>query len=156
MGLEKIRIEFIGDILEVIIKSLPLFSSYKLINKDIQKLSSPTKVSNYNFIFYSLSSHRELYVQIQDFFKFQKITFWIRNELDVKSNRLNLLNYFISELNNRSIKQKLVFKITTENDLEKSLKKIFEYLAICSDDKLKEVIRGKIWIDTPFDWGEYK
>ena len=58
MGLRKIEIDTIGNIIEAIIKSLPLFSNYKLVKKDIQELSSPTEVINYDFVFISAKYNR--------------------------------------------------------------------------------------------------
>ena len=105
MGLRKIDIHIIGNILEVIIRSLPLFSSYELIKKDIQDLSSPTKVTNYDFVFISEKYNRWLFVRLSDFFKHQNMVIWINELINKKHTNIDLSSYFISKLNNKTIKQ---------------------------------------------------
>lgn len=156
MGLNKIEIEVIGNILRIVIKSLPLFSSYKLIRKDIQELSSPTKVTNYDFVFISEKYNRWLFVRLQDFFKHQNLVIWINELIDKKNTNIDFENYFISLLNNKAIKQKLIFKINSESDLKSELGRIFLYINEHMDDKLKKVVTGELWIDMPVDWGDYK
>lgn len=156
MGLRKIDIHIIGGILEVIIKSLPLFSSYELIKKDIQDLSSPTKVTNYDFVFISEKYNRWLFVRLSDFFKHQNMVIRINELINKKHTNIDLSSYFISELNNKTIKQKLVFKVNSENDLKDELEKTFKYIDEQMDVKLKKAVLGELWIDMPFDWGDYK
>lgn len=156
MGLRKIDIHIIGNILEVIIRSLPLFSSYELIKKDIQDLSSPTKVTNYDFVFISEKYNRWLFVRLSDFFKHQNMVIWINELINKKHTNIDLSSYFISKLNNKTIKQKLVFKVNSENDLKDELEKTFKYINEQMDDKLKKVVLGELWIDMPVDWGDYK
>jgi hypothetical protein len=156
MGLRKIEIELIGNILEVIIKSLPLFSSFELIKKDIQEISSPTKITNYDFVFISKKYNRWLFVRLQDFYNYQGIVIWINELIKKKNTNIDLENYFISKLNNKTIKQKLIFKVNSENDLKDGLKKIFEYINEHMDNSLKKIIMGESWIDMPVDWGDYK
>ena len=156
MGLRKIDIHIIGNILEVIIRSLPLFSSYELIKKDIQDLSSPTKVTNYDFVFISEKYNRWLFVRLSDFFKHQNMVIWINELINKKHTNIDLSSYFISKLNNKTIKQKLVFKVNSENDLKDELEKTFKQINEQMDDKLKKVVLGELWIDMPVDWGDYK
>tara|TARA_R110000796_G_scaffold250788_3_gene380599 strand:- start:133 stop:603 length:471 start_codon:yes stop_codon:yes gene_type:complete len=156
MGLRKIEIDTIGNIIEAIIKSLPLFSNYKLVKKDIQELSSPTEVINYDFVFISAKYNRWMFVRLQDFFKHQNLVIWINELINKKNTNIDLGNYFISELNNKKIKQQLFFKIHSENDLKNKLECAFRNINEQMDDKLKKVLMGELWINTPLDWGDYK
>lgn len=157
MGLEKTNIDSIGRILELIMKSFNIFSNYVLENRNIQKLNSPTKVTNYNFSFISKIYNREIYIRISDYYKHQNLLVWIRNiSANNLSEKIDLELYFLGRLSNNNIKQKMIFKAKSEIELGKDIESIFEFIVNNSDEKLKGIFEGKIWIDTPFDWGDYK
>uniref|UniRef100_UPI00404A0C8A hypothetical protein n=1 Tax=Flavobacterium sp. TaxID=239 RepID=UPI00404A0C8A len=156
MGLEKIHLDNIGTILERILKSYTIFFDFSLINKGTQKINSPTKITEYDFTFISENYDRWLFIRIQDFFAHQKLIIFL-NQLNVKKNiNLDIESFFISELKNNTVKQKLIFKSKSEVELEKHLESIFKYLNDNSNEQLKEIIKGKTWINMPFDWGDYK
>ena len=119
-------------------------------------MSSPTKVTNYDFVFISEKYNRWLFVRLSDFFKHQNMVIWINELINKKHTNIDLSSYFISKLNNKTIKQKLVFKVNSENDLKDELEKTFKYINEQMDDKLKKVVLGELWIDMPVDWGDYK
>ncbi len=156
MGLEKIHIDKIGAILERILKSYAIFFDFSLINKSNQKINSPTKITEYDFVFISEENNRWLFIRLQDFFSHQKLILLINQLDDKKSVNLNIQNFYISELKNNTIKQKLIFKSKSEVELKNHLQHIFKYLMDNLNEQLKEIIAGKIWIDIPFDWGDYK
>lgn len=156
MGLENINIDKIGAILEGILKCYNLFFDYTLVNKGIQKISSPTKIIEYDFTFISEKTNRWLFIRIQDFLSHQKLIIFINQLNDKKNVNLDIQNFYISELKNNTIKQKLIFKSKSEVELKKDLESIFKYLIDNSNEQLKGIITGKTWVDMPFDWGDYK
>ena len=97
-----------------------------------------------------------MFVRLQDFFKHQNLVIWINELINKKNTNIDLGNYFISELNNKKIKQQLFFKIHSENDLKNKLECAFRNINEQMDDKLKKVLMGELWINTPLDWGDYK
>jgi hypothetical protein len=156
MGLEKIRTDNIGEILERILKSYTIFFDFFLIQKNTQKINSPTKITEYDFTFISENHDRWLFIRIQDFFTHQKLIIFL-NQLNFKKNiNLDIESFFISELKNNTVKQKLIFKSKSEVELENHLQQIFKYLVDNSNKQLDEIITGKIWVDIPFGWGDYK
>jgi hypothetical protein len=156
MGLEKIHIDNMGTILERILKSHTVFFDFLLINKNVRKINSPTKIIEYDFTFISEINNRWLFVRIQDFFSHQKLVILINQLGDKKNINIDIQNFFISELGNKTIKQKLIFKSKSQDELERELESIFKYIMANANEKLKEIITGKVWIDVPFDWGDYK
>ncbi len=156
MELEKINLDIIGEILVRILKSYALFFDYTLIQRNIQKVNSPTKIINFDFTFISEKNDRWLFVRIQDFYSYQKLIIFINKLADKESSNLDIQNFYVSELKNNTIKQKLIFKYKSDIELEKNLGSIFKYLIDNSNEKLKEIITGKMWIDMPIDWGDYK
>lgn len=156
MGLEKIQIDSMGKILESILKSDILFFDYILISKNIQKINTPSKIVEFDFTFSSEKNNRWFFIRIQDFFSHQKLIIML-NQLNEKKNvNIDIQSFFISKLKNNTIKQKMIFKSTSEVELKNQLERIFEYLIENSDNQLKEIINGELWIDMPFDWSDYK
>lgn len=156
MGLEKIQIDRIKEILEKTLKDYSLFVNYELIKWDIQEISTPTKVVEYNFTFTSEKINRWLFIRIQDFFTYQNLTILINQVNEKKISNIDVKNYFISELKNNKIKQRMTFKSISETTLEDKIKKAFQYVMQNIDEDLKKVFEGKIWIEMPIDWGTYK
>jgi hypothetical protein len=157
MSLKKINIDIIASIIEKVLKSFSLFQDYSLVKEDIQILSSPTKITNYNYSLISKLHYREIYVRISDYYYHQKLTIWIRNisNLDLFE-KIDVELYFLGYLNNKSIKQKMIFSVESEKELEKELEKIFQYTIEHMDEKLKKTFKGELWIEMPHDWGDYK
>ncbi|MDZ4756973.1 MAG: hypothetical protein SGJ10_02385 [Bacteroidota bacterium] len=156
MGIEKLNIDLIGRLLERILSFNILFNDYILSTKNIQKNNNPVKVTEYDFVFVSDIKNRWMFIRIEDFFTYQKLIIWINQINDKKPINFDVLSYFLSELDLKNIKQKMIFKAKSEIELEKIIESIFEFIVNNSDEKLKGIFEGKIWIDTPFDWGDYK
>ena len=156
MEIEKLNIDLIGGLLESTLNSNILFKEYKLSTKNKQKITGPVKVTEYDFVFISDIKNRWLFIRIEDFFSYQKLIIWINLLNDKKPVNFDVQSYFITELNLKNIKQNMIFKAKSEIELEEILKSIFEFIIKNSDENLKEILEGNIWIDTPFDWLDYK
>jgi len=156
MGIKKLNIDLIGRLLERILSLNILFKDYILSNKNVQKINGPVKVTEYDFVFVSENKNRWIFIRIEDFFTYQKLIIWVNQKIDKKPINFDVQGYFISELDLKNIKQKMIFKAKTEIELEKIIEGIFKFIVNNSDEKLKGIFEGKIWIDTPFDWGDYK
>lgn len=156
MGIEKIGIDLMAQILERVLKSHSLFSDYLLISQNIQKITNPTKIIENDFIFVSEKCDRWLFIGIQDFSSHQKLIIKL-NQLNAKKNiNLDIQEFYVSFLKNNTVKQKMIFKSTSGIELESHLENIFKYLISTSNAELIKIIKGEIWIDMPIDWGNYK
>lgn len=156
MSLKNININSIGKVLEMVLKSEILFSEYTLNSENIQESTSPTKFTQYDFQFISEKYDRWLFIRIKDFFSHQEIVILINYLKFKKSININVKEYFISMLNKKNVKQKMIFKSNSEEELFSKLKPLFDFLVNNLDDNLRRVILGEKWIDMPMDWGEYK
>jgi len=156
MGLEKIQPDMISKLLQNVLKSYAVFFNYTLVRCDVRKSNTPTKTTNYDFTYVSEKNNRWLFIRVQDFFTHQNLIILINKLTNKRNVNIDVKNYFISELNDKNVKQKLIFKSNTEDNLEIALKKIFGHLMKHADGTLKKVLLGEIWIDMPMDWGDYK
>lgn len=154
--MEKFNIDVIGTYLEKIFSSNFFFKNYKLSTKNVQKINSPKKLTQYDLAFVYENKNRWLFIRIEDLFTYQKLIIWVNQIRDIKAVNFDVESYFISELNLKNISQKLTFNAKSEIELENILENILEFIVNNSDEKLKRVFEGKIWIDTSFDWGDYK
>lgn len=156
MGLENVNVDLIEQILKKVMKSHEIFLNYKLVKVHTQKISSPTKIVEYNFSFISEEKERQILIRINDFYNYQNLVVWITNLESQFLNKIDVKLYFLEFLKNKGIKQQLIFKSKSEIELDEYLKHIFKYLLCNCDEQFREIINGKKWIEMPFDWGDYK
>jgi hypothetical protein len=153
----EIQLEKIEEILSRILSFHPLFFGFKLIKKNIEKKHfRDTLFINYNFEFISEIKKRNITIVIQDSRTSQTVWFWIKNLENENTTPLSISDFFIKCLKNNAIKQILIFKCKSELEFEENLSVIIDYIVNKSDDQLKKVIEGKVWIEIPFDWSDYK
>ena len=156
MSLNKINIEKITQTIENIINSFPVFSNYKLIKCEVSDEKSPIKITNYDFLFTSELDNRWFFFRIQDCYNYQKLILWL-NKLNDKNNvNFDIYAYFIKELDDKSIKQRIVLKVDSIEKLHDQLMNAMQYIVEKMDNNVKNVLLGTTWIDMEFNWGDYK
>ena len=155
MVLKKISEKSIYNIVEKSISHNSLFTDYILEDYKIRKLKSPTLVKQYNFYLKSTKFNRKVQIRINDYHKNQNLEIWIDKMDDSNLNRFNVKYHFLN-LKINTIKQKLKFKCSSENDLYRSVDGILNFINENADIKLIKIFKGEDWVDMPFDWGEYK
>lgn len=142
------------NIIKQIIYTNGLFVNYSLIKWNINKLLAER--IDYDFILESDKDNRWMLFRISDFGKYQKVVIWL-NFLDVpKAANFDLQVYFYSYLNIHNVEQRLRFESITMHDFAKGLHNVLNYIMSKLDLKGKLIFEGKYWIDSPFDWHEYK
>lgn len=155
MSLAKISEESIYNAVKKSIVESPLLTDYILEDYVIRKLKNPTSVTQHNFYLKSSAFNRKVQIRINDFYKNQNLEIWIDKLDDSNLNRFNVKYHFLN-LKINTIRQKLKFKCDSENDLNRSVYGILNFIYENADLKLRKIFKGKDWIDMPFDWGEYK
>ena len=154
MDTSKIDIGIIIEAFEKSMKTDPVFETYNFEKYEIQNLSNPTKIVRYIFKF--ISNERQVIFHLNDFYSHITISAFVRNLKDISSNKFDIELYCIGELKNKTIKQKLIFRFNTVEDLKKNIGRTIDFLIKSMDEKLKKIILGEDWIDMPFEWGNYK
>ena len=151
-----ISVDTFGGILSNNIRNNDLFSEYVLISKKKNKIKSPNIITQYDFILISEKANRWLFIRIADNFKNAEMKIWINKLHDKKPVNISFKDYFISEIRNMKIKQVLIFKYQSENELNKKIERALTFISENADDLLKKILEGKGWFDMPFDWHNYK
>lgn len=154
MSLTKINIIEMTAAVEKTMHSCHLLSEYIVEDINVQHLTHPTIIKSYNFTYCSEAQKRKIHIRIHDFTKLQNLLLWIRNTEDNQSNPIDLEQYFIHYLKNKTVKQKLIFKVKSITELEKKIVYILHYINQYSDDRLRNIISGKEWVNVEFDWRE--
>lgn len=138
------------------IKNSNLFDGYELFEQRSVEIKSPTVIFQYDNIYINKLKNRWLFLRIEDYFKNQRIIIWINKLQDKDVSNLDVENYFIKNLNKNKIKQKMIFSVDKLDDFQKTFRDIVQFIEDNSDEVLKNIFNGSLWIKQNFDWNGYK
>ena len=156
MGLNSINIKDLTISINEVIKNSNLFDGYELFEQRSVEIKSPTVIFQYDNIYINKLKNRWLFLRIEDYFKNQRIVIWINKFQDKDVSNLDVENYFIKNLNKNKIKQKMIFSVDKLDDFQKTFRDIVQFIEDNSDEVLKNIFNGSLWIKQNFDWNGYK
>jgi uncharacterized ubiquitin-like protein YukD len=156
MGLNSINIKDLTISINEVIKNSNLFDGYELFEQRSVEIKSPTVIFQYDNIYINKLKNRWLFLRIEDYFKNQRIIIWINKLEDKDVSNLDVENYFIKNLNKNKIKQKMIFSVDKLDDFQKTFRDIVQFIEDNSDEVLKNIFNGSLWIKQNFDWNGYK
>ncbi len=156
MGLNSINIKDLTISINEVIKNSNLFDGYELFEQRSVEIKSPTVIFQYDNIYINKLKNRWLFLRIEDYFKNQRIIIWINKLQDKDVSNLDVENYFIKNLNKNKIKQKMIFSVDKLDDFQKTFRDIVQFIEDNSDEVLKNIFNGSLWIKQNFDWNGYK
>ncbi len=156
MGLNSINIKDLTISINEVIKNSNLFDGYELFEQRGVEIKSPMVIFQYDNIYINKLKNRWLFLRIEDYFKNQRIIIWINKLEDKDVSNLDVENYFIKNLNKNKIKQKMIFSVDKLDDFQKTFRDIVQFIEDNSDEVLKNIFNGSLWIKQNFDWNGYK
>lgn len=136
--------------------SKEIFNGYKAVEYNAYKISSPTIIVMYDYIYINENADRWMFINIEMHSNYIKLKIELNKLLLKEPSNLNIENYFIENYKNKSISKLMSFTIKSEEDLKECLEKIFVYIDKNSDKILQEIFRGKHWRKQKFDWYDYR
>jgi hypothetical protein len=134
----------------------PLFSKFEFNSFNIQKIWAPEIGEYYDFNFISNTADRWVFLRIEDFGKQKKMVIWINFLKNKKPINFDVESYFNLYIKTVDIKGRFSFNSNSQEELIERLSENLEYIVKHSDEKLRDVILGKKWVELGFDWHDYK
>ena len=156
MSSNNINIKDLEISINEVIKDSDLFDGYELLEQRNIKIKTPRVIYQYDNIYVNELKNRWLFIRIQDYFKYQRIIIWINKLIDKDVSNLDIENYFIENLNKNQIKQKMIFSVDKLEDFQRRFGNSIQFIEDNSDDTLRNIFNGNIWIKQNFDWNGYK
>ena len=156
MSLNNINIKDLEISINEVVKVSNLFDGYELLKQRNIKIKAPRVIYQYDNIYVNELKNRWLFIRIEDYFKNQRIIIWINKLIDKDVSNLDIENYFIENLNKNQIKQKMIFSVDKLDDFQRRFGNSIQFIEDNSDDTLKNIFNGNLWIKQNFDWNGYK
>tara|TARA_R110002051_G_scaffold314220_1_gene391069 strand:- start:3722 stop:4192 length:471 start_codon:yes stop_codon:yes gene_type:complete len=156
MSLKKVNSKTVLQLMESTIKSFALFDSFELKRSYETVVRSPSIRTNYDLIFESKLNDRWFFIRIEDHYKYQKLIIWV-NKLEHPEPVNFSLERYLAGYTKLNIGEDLwLFKIKTEKNLVVRIQAVINIILHQNLEEVIALIKGKSWMNMPFDWEGYK